>query len=135
VRELQAASSGKQAQTLLWRLRATERSHLQYLASVVRTTAIDGATLVSAEGALLAFGCKVLLANTPQIRRTRPTFAPSRQVELNDFGGTRHQSAARFVGWHPGSRAIVSSQDGTISILTHARFDHVDCLEHAEWMF
>jgi hypothetical protein len=105
------------------------------LASVVRSTAIDGAALVSAEGALLAFGCKILLTNTPRIRLTRPTAAPPRHVELSDFGGTRHQSAARFVGQHAGSRAIVSSQDGMISILNHAGPDQVDCLEHAEWAF
>lgn len=135
LRALQTASSGSEARALFLRLRAAERAHLQCLASVVRTTAIDGASLVSAEGALLAFGCKVLLSNTPRIRRARPTVASSRQVELKDFGGTRHQSAARFVGQHPGTRAIVSSQDGTISILKHASLDEVDCLEHAEWIF
>jgi hypothetical protein len=102
---------------------------------VVRTTALDGAAVVSCEGALLAFGCKVRLTNTPEIRRTRPTVAPTQQVKLTDFGGTRHQSAARFVGRHPGTRAIVCSQDGTVSILNHGGPDIVDCLEHAEWTF
>lgn len=135
LRALKLASSASEARALLLRLRAAELSHSQYLAGVVRTTAVDGAALVSAEGALLAFGCKVLLMNTPKIRRTRPTVAASRQVELTDFGGTRHQSAARFVGHHAGTRAIVSSQDGTLSILNHAGPDEVDCLEHAEWAF
>jgi hypothetical protein len=135
LRALQAASSGSEARALLLRLRAAEHAHSQYLAGVVRTTAIDGAALVSAEGALLAFGCKVLLMNTPTIRRTRPTLAASRPVALKDFGGTRHQSAARFVGRHAGTRAIVASQDRTISILNHAGPDQVECLEHAEWTF
>jgi hypothetical protein len=135
LRALQAASSANEARALLQRLRIAEWSHSQCLASVVRTTAIDGAALVSAECALLAFGCKVLLTNTPRISRTRPTVAEARYVEVSDFGGTRHQSAARFVGRHPGSRAIVSSQDGTISILNHVGHDEVDCLEHAEWAF
>jgi hypothetical protein len=135
LRALQAASSGSDARALLLKLRAAELAHSQYLAGLVRTTAIDGAALVSADGALLAFGCKVLLTNTPRICRRRPTVAASREVQLTDFGGTRHQSAARFVGRHPGARAIVSSQDGTISVLNHAGDDQVDCLEHAEWAF
>jgi hypothetical protein len=132
---LRGASSGVEAQTLLLGLRAVEQSHSRYLASVVRTTAVDGAALLSAEGALLAFGCKVRLTNTPRIRRRLPTVAPARDVELTHFGGTRHQAAARFVGRYPGSRAIVSSQDGTISLLQHAGPDEVECLEHAEWAF
>jgi hypothetical protein len=132
---LQAAASGGEARALLLRLRAAELSHSQYLAGVVRTTALDGAAVVSSEGALLAFGCKVRLTNTPLLRRTRPTFAPFQFVQLTEFGGTRHQSAARFVGRHPGTRAIVCSQDGVISILNHAGPDAVDCLEHAEWTF
>lgn len=132
---LQAAASGSEARSLLLRLRAAELSHSQYLAGVVRTTALDGAAVVSCDGALQAFGCKIRLTNTPQIRRTRPTVAPVQCVKLTDFGGTRHQSAARFVGRHPGTRAIICSQDGTISILNHLGADLVDCLEHAEWTF
>jgi hypothetical protein len=132
---LQAAASGSEARALLLRLRAAELSHSQYLAGVVRTTALDGAAVVSSAGALLAFGCKVRLTNTPQIRRTRPTLAPFQYVKLTDFGGTRHQSAARFVGRHSGTRAIICSQDGTISILNHAGPNEVECLEHAEWTF
>jgi hypothetical protein len=102
---------------------------------LARTTAVDGATVVSWEGSLIAFGCKILLQNTPSIRLRRPTAAAPSRVVLADFGGTRHQSAARFVGMNPGSRAIVSSQDGKVSLLNHATVDEVDCLEHAEWCF
>ncbi len=132
---LQTETAGAEARALFSQLRATEALHSRYVSSVARCTALDGATVVSSEGALLAFGCKVRLTNTPSIRLKRPTLAVATRVELADFGGTRHQSAARFVGRHPGSRAIVRSQDGFVSILRHAQFEAIDCLEHAEWLF
>lgn len=131
---MQAAASGSEARALFARLRAAEFLHTQYISGLARTTAIDGAAVVSCEGSLLAFGCKVLLQNTPRVWVRRPSAAAAAMVELSDYGGTRHQSAARFVGKHQGSRAIVSSQDGKVSILNHAAGD-VDCLEHAEWIF
>lgn len=132
---MQATKSGSEARKLFSQLRAAEILHLQYISSLACTTAVDGATVVSNDGSLLAFGCKVTLSNTPSIRTRRPTAAPATSVALTDFGGTRHQAAARYVGRHAGSRAIVSSQDGKVSILNHAGVDQVDCLEHAEWIF
>ncbi|HEX2882597.1 MAG TPA: hypothetical protein VHO25_23920, partial [Polyangiaceae bacterium] len=132
---MQATKSGSEARGLFSRLRAAELLHLQYISSLACTTAVDGATVVSSDGSLLAFGCKVTLSNAPSIRIRRPTTARATTVELTDFGGTRHQSAARYVGKYPGSRAIVLSQDGKVSILNHAGPDQVDCLEHAEWIF
>jgi hypothetical protein len=76
-----------------------------------------------------------MLSNTPRIQRRRPTLAHATSVDLAEFGGTRHQSTARFVGKHKGSRAIVVSQDGKVSILSHVGPDEVHCLEHAEWIF
>lgn len=132
---MQATKSGSEARGLFSRLRAAELLHLQYISSLACTTAVDGATVVSSDGSLLAFGCKVTLSNAPSIRIRRPTTARATTVELTDFGGTRHQSAARYVGKYPGSRAIVLSQDGKVSILNHAGPDQVDCVEHAEWIF
>jgi hypothetical protein len=132
---IQVTKSGSEARGLFSRLRAAELLHLQYISSLACTTAVDGATVVSNDGSLLAFGCTVMLANTPSIRIRRPTTACASTIELTDFGGTRHQSAARYVGKYPGTRAIVLSQDGKVSLLNHAGVDQVDCLEHAEWIF
>ncbi len=132
---MQTATSASEARDLFSQLRATEVLHFQYISGLARTTAVDGATVVSWEGSLLAFGCKILLQNRPLLRLRRPTAAAASLVDLADFGGTRHQSAARFVGMNPGSRAIVSSQDAKVSILNHVAIDEVDCLEHAEWCF
>ncbi|HTM46703.1 MAG TPA: hypothetical protein VL137_17230 [Polyangiaceae bacterium] len=134
-RAIQVAGSATEARDLFAQLQDAEILHLQYISGLARTTAVDGATLVSRDGSLLAFGCKVVLTNTPRIQRRRPTAKVGSAVDLSDFGGTRHQSAARFVGRHAGSRAIVTSQDGKVSVLNHAGVDDVDCLEHAEWIF
>jgi len=132
---MQAAKSGTEARELFAQLRDAELLHLQYISSLACTTAVDGATVVSSEGSLLAFGCKVKLANTPRIQLRRPTAKHASNIDLAEFGGTRHQSTARFVGQHKGTRAIVASQDGRVSILNHVGPDEVACLEHAEWIF
>jgi hypothetical protein len=127
------ATTADEAKEVFAHQRRSDLSRSQYVSGLARTTAVDGATVVSHEGALLAFGCKIGLSNEPTIRRRRPTVGPWVNVPLADLGGTRHQSAARFVGKHPGSRAIVASQDGRVSILNH-RGNHVECLEHVEWI-
>jgi hypothetical protein len=123
-----------EARELVARLRTNEISREQYITSLARTTVLDGATLVSNDGSPRALGCKIRLSNEVTITRRRPTSALPSVIELAEFGGTRHQSAARFVGNYPGTRAIVSSQDGNVSIVNHRRKDEVDCLEHAEWI-
>lgn len=128
-----AMTAGEVADLLL-HLQTTQISREQYIAGLAQTTAIDGATLVSSDASLLAFGCKIRLSNAPRITLMRPTSRSPSAFDLGAFGGTRHQSAARFVGKYPGSRAIVSSQDGNLSILSHRGPDEVDCLEHAEWI-
>lgn len=129
-----SAERGLSVKGYVMSVQANQTSREQAIAGLAQTTAVDGAALVSSEGSLLAFGCKIHLANAPSVAIARPTSASSSTVSLAEFGGTRHQSAARFVGRHPGSRAIVSSQEGKLSVLSHIRFDEVECLEHLEWM-
>lgn len=128
------AMTAAEVSQLVLNLQTTRISREQYISGLAQTTAIDGATLVSSDASLLAFGCKIRLSNTPRITQTRPTSGSASVFGLAEFGGTRHQSAARFVGKYPGSRAIVSSQDGKLSILSHRGPDEVECLEHAEWI-
>ncbi len=123
-----------EARELVLRVRTNEASREQYITALARTTVLDGATLVSNDGSARALGCKIRLSNEVSITRRRPTSASPSVIELAEFGGTRHQSAARFVGNYPGTRAIISSQDGNVSIVNHRSKDEVDCLEHAEWI-
>jgi hypothetical protein len=85
-------------------------------------TAVDGATvLVADEDKLLnvvGFGAKITASNKPPCIEKSTILAPSAgQVHLEDIGGTRHQSAARFVWSNPRSVAFVASQDGSLSAM------------------
>ena len=80
-------------------------------------TAVDGATLITADYRLLAFGVKIVrrmssplvgqVVVTEPIEGGRPMIAEPAQ-----FGGTRHLSAAQFVHDQRDAIALVASQDG-----------------------
>ncbi|HEX4486613.1 MAG TPA: hypothetical protein VH088_10125 [Terriglobales bacterium] len=80
-------------------------------------TAVDGATLITADYKLLAFGAKIVRrVRSPQVNHivlTEP-ISGGRPViaEPAQFGGTRHLSAAQFVHDQRDAIALVASQDG-----------------------
>jgi hypothetical protein len=81
-------------------------------------TAVDGATVITRDFTVLGFGVKIKTkANKLRVLVLEP-FEGSEKIEcdISDLGGTRHQSAARFVAQHKDSIAIVASQDGMLSI-------------------
>jgi hypothetical protein len=84
-------------------------------------TAVDGATLITADYELLAFGVKIVRRkNSPlvaQVVVTEPIEGGSPAVvEPAQFGGTRHLSAAQFVHDQPDAIALVASQDGRFTV-------------------
>jgi hypothetical protein len=112
----------------LMRQDARERSERPWLEALRRSvdvvaglTAVDGATLITDQHELLAFGAKI---------RRREGCAPVEQAMLTEpivgftdaivhplqLGGTRHLSAAQFVQDQPDSLALVASQDGRFTI-------------------
>jgi hypothetical protein len=112
----------------LMRQDAAERSERPWLEALRRSvdvvaglTAVDGATLITDQHELLAFGAKI---------RRREGCAPVEQAMLTEpivgftdtivhpiqLGGTRHLSAAQFVQDQPDSIALVASQDGRFTI-------------------
>ena len=101
-----------------------------------RTTAIDGATVVDSDLALLGFGAKIGLEDlAPVVLAREPVegveYAPADQTGW----GTRHRSAARFVAANRGSRAVVCSQDGRVTMMRHdGDTGAVRCVLHAEWL-
>jgi hypothetical protein len=132
------------ATTRRWALLRRER----YIAAMAQTASMDGATVVTTSGRLLGFGAKILGWSSViggsasglgalQIRRLLPTkHYVAQTVSLADFGGTRHQSAAAFVGRCPGATAVVASLDGMVSFLkSDSNPSLVNCLEHADWLF
>jgi hypothetical protein len=80
-------------------------------------TAVDGATLITADYELLAFGAKIVRRKgsplVAQVTVTEPVEGGSPVIaEPSLFGGTRHLSAAQFVHDQRDAIALVASQDG-----------------------
>jgi hypothetical protein len=88
---------------------------------VAGLTAVDGATMISDQYALLAFGAKIGRpegsAPVEQMVITEPLVG-SRAVVVHpvQMGGTRHLSAAQFVHDQRDTLALVASQDGRVTI-------------------
>ncbi|HSR09315.1 MAG TPA: hypothetical protein VLM42_19440 [Bryobacteraceae bacterium] len=84
-------------------------------------TAVDGATLMTADYELLAFGAKIVRRRgSPQVAQvivTEPIEGASPMIEEPaQFGGTRHLSAAQFVHDQRDAIALVASQDGRFTV-------------------
>lgn len=91
--------------------------------SVAGLTAVDGATVISDQYELLAFGAKIRHpeGSTPveQIILTEPIVDDSSEViHPAQNGGTRHLSAAQFVHDQRDAFALVASQDGRFTIFS-----------------
>ena len=89
--------------------------------SIAGLTAVDGATVISDQYALLAFGAKIGRpegsAPVEQMVITEPIVG-SQAVVVHPVqdGGTRHLSAAQFVHDQRDTLALVASQDGRFTI-------------------
>lgn len=91
------------------------------IAAVAGLTAVDGATVIADDYALLAFGAKISrLGGHARIQRvivTEPIQGSAAAiVHPSELGGTRHLSAAQFVLDQPGAVALVASQDGRFTL-------------------
>ena len=87
---------------------------------------------------LLGFGAKIEIKRAfkgPLVRfQAVAGEQPVVHSRLEDLGGTRHQSAARFVEMHKDTLAIVVSQDRHVSVM-HWEQDRaaVSVMRGAEW--
>lgn len=84
-------------------------------------TAVDGATLITADYELLAFGAKIVRCKgsqqVAQVIVTEPVEGGIPVIaEPAQFGGTRHLSAAQFVHDQRDAIALVASQDGGFTV-------------------
>src|SRR5947209_11571586 len=89
--------------------------------TVAGLTAVDGATVVSDEYEVLAFGAKIKRASgTEQVEQmvlTEPVVGNAAViVPPVQHGGTRHLSAAQFIHDQRDSLALVASQDGRFTV-------------------
>lgn len=103
--------------------RLWQEAFLDAVEAVAGLTAVDGATVISSEYELLAFGVKIGRrdgsAQVEQVMVTEPVVEnlPS-LVHPVQFGGTRHLSAAQFVHDQRESAALIASQDGRFTVFT-----------------
>jgi hypothetical protein len=91
------------------------------VSAIAGLTAVDGATMLSAEYELLGFGAKIVRRKgsppVSQVTVTEPIAGGSADVvEPTHLGGTRHLSAAQFVHDQRDAIALVASQDGRFTI-------------------
>ena len=91
------------------------------ISSIAGLTAVDGATVITDEHELLAFGAKIIRPLSNEIVKkilTTESVAGSKAVIVNPSanGGTRHMSAAQFVHDQRDSLALVASQDGHFTV-------------------
>lgn len=89
--------------------------------AIAGLTAVDGATVISDQYELLAFGAKIMRrdggAQVEQVIVTETVIGSTASVVHPVYlGGTRHLSAAQFVRDQRDSVALVASQDGRFTV-------------------
>ena len=103
------------------RTRLWQESVHRVVEAVAGLTAVDGATVITKDYELLAFGAKIArrrgAATVEQVMVTEPIEggAPTLQ-HPTQLGGTRHLSAAQFVHDQRNAVALVASQDGRFTV-------------------
>jgi hypothetical protein len=91
-------------------------------------TAVDGATVITDQYELIAFGAKIARrdghARVDQVRLTEPIdgTVPT-VVHPTQLGGTRHLSAMQFVHDQRNALALVASQDERFTVFSWASCD------------
>jgi len=107
---------------------ASERSQRRWQEKLRRAvdgvaglTAVDGATIITDQYELLAFGAKIVRRagwqQVPSVTVTEPIEGTAAAIaEPGQLGGTRHLSAAQFVHDQRDALALVASQDGRFTV-------------------
>ena len=110
------------------------------IVNLVRPTAslaaVDGAVVVTQDVRVLGFGAKIAAGNVTTVNILLPLQGGQDIVPtpIERCGGTRHQSAARFVNANRDAVAVVISQDRHLSVFSwDAMTDAVVMVRRAEW--
>lgn len=108
----------KEASQIFWQ--TALKREVEHLAGL---TAVDGATVISKDYELLAFGAKIGRAkgkeNIDELSFSEPILDGAATImHPAKVGGTRHLSAAQFVHDQRDATALVASQDGHFTIYT-----------------
>lgn len=110
----------KEASQIFWQ--TALKREVEHLAGL---TAVDGATIISDEYELLAFGAKIGRAKGKDLVEELSFVEPiagggAVVVHPAKVGGTRHLSAAQFIHDQNDAIALVASQDGHFTIYSWA---------------
>jgi hypothetical protein len=97
---------------------------------VAGLTAVDGATVITDEYELLAFGAKIARRDgNPRVERavvTEPIEGAEAVIaDPAMLGGTRHLSAVQFVQDQRATAALVASQDGRFTVFAWSRCEQM----------
>jgi sensor domain DACNV-containing protein len=111
-----AREAAENKQTQLWQ-DAVNRA----VEAIAGLTAVDGATVLSKQYELLAFGAKIARRKgSPLVEQVAVTEPVEGNVAMivhpTQLGGTRHLSAAQFVHDQRDASALVASQDGHFTV-------------------
>jgi hypothetical protein len=101
--------------------RRWQESFRRIIDGIAGLTAVDGATIVTDQYELLAFGAKIVRrpgwAQVAEVTVTEPIEGSVAAIaEPGQLGGTRHLSAAQFAHDQRDSIALVASQDGRFTV-------------------
>jgi DNA integrity scanning protein DisA with diadenylate cyclase activity len=93
-------------------------------------TAVDGATIMTDQFEVLAFGAKIGQdpngTSVEEILVTEPVLGIEPKVVHPVYnGGTRHLSAAQFVFDQRDATALVASQDGKFTVFTWSKYEQI----------
>jgi hypothetical protein len=110
------------------------------IGAIASLAKVDGAVVMTRDMQLLGFGAKIKFRQHEQedvpICMFKPTPCAQKIVpsHLEDLGGMRHQSAARFIAANKDAVAIIVSQDRHISVMNwEDTLSSVCVMRNAEW--
>lgn len=124
--------------SIMFAISPRQRDIARNIQAIASLAGVDGAIVITRDLQLLGFGAKIAVGDNsaPRVCMFRPEPGNQKIVPspLEDLGGTRHQSAARFAAANTDTAAIVVSQDRHISVMHwDSAIESVNVLCHAEW--
>lgn len=140
--ELESGATPQIPQSLLPLFSKSVAVHQDLVNSMLRSigdlSAVDGAVVMDEDLRVLGFGAKLGgSAGSFDVMVLDALSGESATASYSDLGGTRHQSAARFVLQNPESMIFVASQDGRLTlfawVVDSGKVAAIRRLEHFVW--
>jgi hypothetical protein len=106
------------------------------ISAIASFAKVDGAVVMTRDMRLLGFGAKIQFKPDEDVRVCMATLRDQKGVysSLENLGGMRHQSAARFINQNKDAIAIVVSQDRHVSVMNwEHELKSVFVFRNAEW--